>query len=237
MHPSTHHLQTHAFAQLVNPPLVQSSHVSCIPQIHPPTHPPPVTHPCTHPPNFPPTCPPSYQPVHPPLHPFTPPSSHPSIRAPLHSPIHTPNHPHIPPPTHPCTHTTHACMCSAGDGSPSPKPERSAMSSMGFTRSQPSQTRLPSFTGLRTKASSCAHAPPTQRSGPSFGRRGLPSFTREATPVSHSLHNFCCSKESTNLAVWVTTVDCGQDLLSATAYTRSVPDMGGLCCMCVVTCL
>ncbi len=59
------------------------------------------------------------------------------------------------------------------------------MSSMGFTRSHPSQSRLPSFSGLRSKASSSssgAQAGP-QRSGMSFGRR-QPSFTREATPVS-----------------------------------------------------
>ena len=64
------------------------------------------------------------------------------------------------------------------------------MSSMGFTRSQPSQSRLPSFSGLRSKASSSNNnsgmrAAP-QRSGMSFGRR-QPSFTREATPVSHAL--------------------------------------------------
>ncbi|KAL0043870.1 hypothetical protein WJX82_000336 [Trebouxia sp. C0006] len=72
-----------------------------------------------------------------------------------------------------------------GDDSGSPQPERSAISSMGFTRSQPSQSRLPSFSGLRSKASSNssssgAQAGP-QRSGMSFGRR-QPSFTREATP-------------------------------------------------------
>ncbi|KAL3138643.1 hypothetical protein ABBQ32_006403 [Trebouxia sp. C0010 RCD-2024] len=71
---------------------------------------------------------------------------------------------------------------SADDGSPSPKPERSAMSSMGFTRSHPIHSRLPSFTALRGKASSPAHAPPPQRSGPSFSKRGIPSYTREATP-------------------------------------------------------
>ncbi|KAL0038763.1 hypothetical protein WJX79_006865 [Trebouxia sp. C0005] len=69
-----------------------------------------------------------------------------------------------------------------GDDSGSPQPERSAMSSMGFTRSQPSQSRLPSFSGLKSKASSSsgAQAGP-QRSGMSFGQR-QPSFTREATP-------------------------------------------------------
>lgn len=61
------------------------------------------------------------------------------------------------------------------------------MSSMGFTRSHPIHSRLPSFTALRGKASSPAHAPPPQRSGPSFSKRGIPSYTREATPVSHSL--------------------------------------------------
>ncbi len=60
------------------------------------------------------------------------------------------------------------------------------MSSMGFTRSQPSQSRLPSFSGLRSKASSSSSSGAQaghQRSGMSFGRR-QPSFTREATPVS-----------------------------------------------------
>lgn len=80
---------------------------------------------------------------------------------------------------------TMICVHREGDGSP--QPERSAMSTMGFTRSQPSQSRLPSFSGLRSKASSSssnnsgARAAP-QRSGMSFGRR-QPSFTREATPV------------------------------------------------------
>ena len=91
----------------------------------------------------------------------------------------------------------HPSMCSDTDGPPSPKPERSAMSSMGFTRSQPSQSRLPSFSGLRSKASSSsAHAQaPPQRSGPSFGKKGHSVFTREATPVSPSLHasvSTCC---------------------------------------------
>ncbi len=60
------------------------------------------------------------------------------------------------------------------------------MSSMEFTRSQPSQSRLPSFSGLRSKASSSGAQAGPQRSGMSFGRR-QPSFTREATPVSKTL--------------------------------------------------
>ncbi|KAL0024976.1 hypothetical protein WJX77_008054 [Trebouxia sp. C0004] len=68
-----------------------------------------------------------------------------------------------------------------GDDSRSPQPERSAMSSMGFTCSQPSQSRLPSFSGLRSKASSSGAQAQPQRSAMSFGRR-QPSFTREATP-------------------------------------------------------
>lgn len=76
--------------------------------------------------------------------------------------------------------------------SPPLKPERSAMSSMGFTRSQPSQSRLPSFTALRSKASNSSSSAQAQaqaqRSGGSFSRRGHPSFTREATPVSHEMH-------------------------------------------------
>ena len=75
--------------------------------------------------------------------------------------------------------------CSNDAGSP--QPERSAASSMGFTRtSQTSQSRLPSFTGLRGKASSgnSTHAQTAQRSGMSFGRKPRSAFTREATPVS-----------------------------------------------------
>ena len=74
--------------------------------------------------------------------------------------------------------------CHCRDDAASPKPERSAMSSMGFTCSQPSHSRLPSFTGATASASSSSQG--TQRSGLSFSRKGR-SFTRESTPVSTHL--------------------------------------------------
>lgn len=82
--------------------------------------------------------------------------------------------------------STLLCLCSSNAGSP--QPERSAASSMGFTRtSQPSQSRLPSFSSLRGKAGGNAHTAQTaQRSAMSFGRKGRAAFIREPTPVSLS---------------------------------------------------